>query len=248
MSNEPDRAERLAEECLRRCAELGEQWARGTALIARAGARWRAGDYPAAIEDTLACLRIKEELGDLHTIAICFDQLTTCLVSTGDLERAAVLRGASDTLWKLLNAPGLVGPAYTQIRESHDATARSALGEERFAALRRHGAALPLPAALATARGEAPALPAGSPLAVIAAGPGGAPGSAARPLTRREREIAGLVADGLGNREIAGRLFLSKRTVDSHIEHIFAKLSFSSRAQLAGWFRDQGQAGSPAPS
>ena len=243
VSNEPGRAERLAEECLRRCAELGEQWARGTALMARGGARWRTGDYPAAIEDALACLRINEELGDLHTIAICFDLLTSCLVSTGDLERAAVLRGAADTLWKLLNAPVLVGPAYAQIRESHDVTARSALGEERFAALRRHGAALPLPAALATARGEAPAVPAGSPLAVPGAGPGGAPVGAARPLTRREREIAGLVADGLGNREIAGRLFLSKRTVDSHIEHIFGKLSFSSRAQLAGWFREQGQAG-----
>jgi DNA-binding CsgD family transcriptional regulator len=248
MTNEPDQADRLAEECLRRCAQLGEQWARGTALIARAGARWRAGDYPAAIEYALACLRAKEELGDLHTIAMCFDLLTTCLVSTGDLERAAVLRGAADTLWELLNAPVLVGPAYAQIRESHDATARAALGEERFAALRRHGAALPLPAALATARGEAPAVPAGSALAGDGAWPGGAAGSAARPLTRREREIAGLVADGLGNREIAGRLFLSKRTVDSHIEHIFAKLSFSSRAQLASWFREQGQAGSPAPS
>jgi non-specific serine/threonine protein kinase len=245
MTNEPDQADRLAEECLRRCAQLGEQWARGTALIARAGARWRAGDYPAAIEYALACLRAKEELGDLHTIAMCFDLLTTCLVSTGDLERAAVLRGAADTLWELLNAPVLVGPAYAQIRESHDATARAALGEERFAALRRHGAALPLPAALATARGEAPAVPAGSPLAVPGTWPGGA---ATRPLTRREQEIAGLVADGLGNREIAGRLFLSKRTVDSHIEHIFAKLSFSSRAQLASWFREQGQAGSPAPS
>jgi predicted ATPase/DNA-binding CsgD family transcriptional regulator len=243
QSNEPDRAHRLAAECLRRSAELGEQWARGTALIARGGARWRDGDYPAAIEDALACLRIKEELGDLHTIAMCFDLLTTCLVSTGDVERAAVLRGAADALWKLLNAPVLVGPAYAQIRESHDATARSALGEERFAALRRHGAALPLPAALAAARGEAPAVPADSPLAVPAAGAGDARGSEVRPLTRRELEIAGLVAAGLGNREIAGRLFLSKRTVDSHIEHIFTKLSFSSRAQLAGWFREQAQAG-----
>jgi DNA-binding CsgD family transcriptional regulator len=90
-------------------------------------------------------------------------------------------------------------------------------------------------------------VPAGSPLAAAGDGPGSAsdsaPGSAVRGLTRREREVAGLVADGLGNREIAGRLFLSKRTVDSHIEHIFAKLSFSSRAQLAGWFREQGQAG-----
>jgi DNA-binding NarL/FixJ family response regulator len=174
---------------------------------------------------------------------MCFDLLTTCLVSTADLERAVVLRGAADTLWTLLKAPVLVGPAYAQLRESAAATARSALGEERFAALRQHGAALPLSAALATARGEVPAVPAGSPLAVSGAGTGDAPASEVRPLTRREREIAGLVADGLGNREIAGRLFLSKRTVDSHIEHIFAKLGFSARAQLAGWFREQGETG-----
>ena len=56
-----------------------------------------------------------------------------------------------------------------------------------------------------------------------------------KPLTRREKEIAGLVADGLGNREIAAHLFLSKRTVDSHLEHIFTKLGFTSRTQLANW-------------
>ena len=55
------------------------------------------------------------------------------------------------------------------------------------------------------------------------------------PLTRREKEIAGLVADGLGNREIAERLYLSKRTVDSHVEHIFTKLGFSARGQLTAW-------------
>jgi predicted ATPase/DNA-binding CsgD family transcriptional regulator len=243
MTSDPDRADRLARECLRRCAELGEQWARGTALIARGTARLLTRDYPAAIEDALACLRIKEQLGDLHTIAMCFDLLVACLVSTGDLERAAVLRGAADALWALLNAPVLIGPGYTQGRENSAAKARSALGEERFAALRRHGAALPLSDALATARGEVPAVPDGSPLAVAGTGAGGAPGSTVRPLTPRELEVACLVADGLGNREIAGRLFLSKRTVDSHIEHIFAKLSFSSRAQLTGWFREQEQTG-----
>ncbi len=239
LTNDPDQADKLAEECLRRCAELGEQWARGTALLSRAGARWRAGDLPAAIEYALACLRTKAELGDLHTIAMCFDLLTTCLVGTGDLERAVVLRGAADTLWTLLNAPVLIGPAYTQIRERVTTTARSALGEERFAALLRHGAALPLSAALATARGEVPAVPDGSPLAVSGTGPG----SDVRSLTRRELEVACLVAGGLGNRAIAERLFLSKRTVDSHIEHIFAKLSFSSRAQLTDWFREQDQPG-----
>jgi len=155
-----------------------------------------------------------------------FDLLSVCLVATGDFERTAVLHGASERLWTLLNAPVLMGPAYAEIRESGAATARAALGQEHFEALLGHGYALPLPAALAVARGEAPAAP---PAA------GAVPGTEVRALTRRETEIAGLVADGLGNREIAERLYLSKRTVDSHVEHIFSKLGFSSRTQLAAW-------------
>ena len=59
------------------------------------------------------------------------------------------------------------------------------------------------------------------------------------PLTKREWEIAELVTQGLGNREIAERLVLAKRTVDSHIEHIFGKLGFTSRAQIAAWVSRQ---------
>lgn len=54
-------------------------------------------------------------------------------------------------------------------------------------------------------------------------------------LSRRELEVAGLVAEGLSNREIAARLFVSQRTVDSHLDHIFTKLSIKSRTQLAMW-------------
>ena len=71
------------------------------------------------------------------------------------------------------------------------------------------------------------------------AGPGGdaGPEPAAPGLTGREMEIAGLVAEGLSNRQIAERLVISKRTVDAHIEHIYGKLGVSSRVQLAGWLR-----------
>ena len=47
------------------------------------------------------------------------------------------------------------------------------------------------------------------------------------------------MTQGLGNREIAEQLVLAKRTVDSHIEHIFSKLGFTSRTQLAAWVSRQ---------
>ena len=54
-------------------------------------------------------------------------------------------------------------------------------------------------------------------------------------LTRREQEVATLVAQGLTNREIATRLFISERTAESHVEQIRGKLGFRSRSQLAAW-------------
>jgi DNA-binding CsgD family transcriptional regulator len=54
------------------------------------------------------------------------------------------------------------------------------------------------------------------------------------PLTRREREIATLAADGLSSKDIAERLFLSARTVDNHLQRVFTKLGVTRRAELAG--------------
>lgn len=62
-------------------------------------------------------------------------------------------------------------------------------------------------------------------------------------LSPRELEVARLVADGLTNREIAARLFVSERTVDGHLEHIREKLGVNSRAQVAAWVVRDGTAG-----
>ena len=57
----------------------------------------------------------------------------------------------------------------------------------------------------------------------------------ARPLTAREREVAGLVAAGKTNREIATELVLAERTVETHVANILSKLGFSNRVQVASW-------------
>lgn len=69
-------------------------------------------------------------------------------------------------------------------------------------------------------------------------------------LSRRELEVARLVAEGLTNREIAARLFLSERTVDGHLEHVREKLGVNTRAQVATWVVRNGDArpGSAAPA
>jgi DNA-binding CsgD family transcriptional regulator len=60
-------------------------------------------------------------------------------------------------------------------------------------------------------------------------------GRSAGPLTRREREVATLVAQGLSNREIAAALHLSERTVESHVQHILDKLGLRNRTQVSAW-------------
>jgi predicted ATPase/DNA-binding CsgD family transcriptional regulator len=220
LSGDNERAIDLCEQALRLSAELGDEWNRGTALWVRGATRWATGETEAAIGDTLAALEVKEALGDLHSITQSIDLLAVCLATKGELVRAAELSGAGDALWEMLGTPAQAGPHYAEARRMGADMCRAGLGEDGFAAAHRRGASLSVTEAIALAKGET-----GSPEPVET-----------NPLTKRELEIAALVAQGLGNREIAERLVLSKRTIDAHIEHIFAKLGFSSRVQLAAWF------------
>jgi DNA-binding CsgD family transcriptional regulator len=65
------------------------------------------------------------------------------------------------------------------------------------------------------------------------------------PLTAREREIANLTTTGLSNKEIAARLCLSRRTVESHLARIFTKLEVRSRTAMVSRLADL--AGREAP-
>jgi DNA-binding CsgD family transcriptional regulator len=175
-------------------------------------------------------LAAKHELGDLVGTAYALEALGWLAARDERFERAAGLLGAADSLWQRTTSR-LGNIAIMQ--ETHLRTvelARAALGAQRYAAAHRRGAEQALDAVVRHA--------------VDGADPGpadGAAGGGASPdlLTRREREIAELVSSGLSNKQIATRLFISKRTVDAHVDHIYGKLEISSRVQLAVWLQNQ---------
>ena len=111
---------------------------------------------------------------------------------------------------------------------AHTATlARAAAGDDAFAAAWAAGRALPLEAAVAEALAPPPAA-------------GGGPATASHGLTPRELDILRLIAEGRSNREIADILFLSERTVTTHITSILGKLGVSSRTSAAAAARRLG--------
>jgi non-specific serine/threonine protein kinase len=61
------------------------------------------------------------------------------------------------------------------------------------------------------------------------------PDAGAQPLSRREREIATLIARGLTNRAIAEQLVIAERTAEAHVSNILGKLELETRAQIAAW-------------
>ena len=66
-------------------------------------------------------------------------------------------------------------------------------------------------------------------------------------LTAQEQAVARLVAVGMSNRQVAAELFVSVKTVQFHLTHIYAKLGIGSRAELAAQFRDQPRSSHPGP-
>ena len=223
----------------------------------------RGSDCAAAIGRALTALR---DLGDRSGIAYGLEVLGWLAARDARPERAAWLLGAADALWR--EAGGRLGnlAVMEQRHQLAAKQAREALGGLRFTGAHDRGGALDLATVLVWAADDGDAAPwpddAGSPGdsadaypgfgsgaagSAAAVADGGEPGAAApvtaTALTRREREIALLVASGLSNRDIATRLFISKRTVDAHVEHIFAKLEISSRVKLTMWLQSQARVG-----
>ncbi|GAB2633117.1 protein kinase [Prescottella soli] len=207
----------------------GESMFRSYALWGSAIARWMEGDLDQARRSAEEGLRLIRSVDDPAAGAIYLGVLGWIASSADQATRAAVLLGAADSLRRTMGL--LMFPRITALDAECEQRVRRSLGERAFDAALRTGEALSFDEAVAYALHERP-----EP-SMPQTGPG--PDSA---LTKREQQIAELVAEGLTNKEIATRLVISPRTAEGHVEHIRTKLDFASRAQIAAWVVERKQA------
>jgi predicted ATPase/DNA-binding CsgD family transcriptional regulator len=222
LLGDEDRAVLLGHEAVMFSESIGESWMRAWLRWVLGIVAWRQGDFRRAAECERDGIRLKRAFQDGAGIGQCTAVLGWIAAKQGRSERAARLLGAADTVWRRTGSS-----LYRHLTDLHVrvvAEVRRTLGDEGFEAAFQAGARLSLEETVAEALEER---------IRVRARPSE---RASDTLTRRESEIAELIAQGLTNKEIAARLVISQRTVETHVEHILTKLGFSSRTQVAGWF------------
>ena len=226
-------AEHLADGLLAKARRDGLRHLEPLALATLGGIALERGDRPAALGHLTACITISHELGDTATVSQVLERFVELAVPQGDFVRALTLAGASEALRE---RAGAQRSRNGQSRlERFLEPARQSLGVERAREAWLAGRALHLDDAVATA------LRAAEPPAILREQHGSAD-AGARPatgatadLTRREREVALLIARGLSNRQIAETLVITEGTAANHVNHILGKLGVGTRAQVAVW-------------
>ena len=229
LQGDRDRAAALEHEVRRLTRPWDQGFYRARMVWGRALAAWRHRDLDTAA--ALVAKRLQPLQGqgpdDRYGIALSLEVLAWIAAADRQPLRAATLLGAADSLWTDIGSS--IG-GYRYLEDDHrqcERDARESLGDNAFRQAWELGRGLEPEQAVAFALGAECAPD------EVAAGAGSAGRSVA--LTRREREVAELVMRGLTNRGIARRLFISQRTAESHLDHILAKLGFSSREQVAAW-------------
>jgi non-specific serine/threonine protein kinase len=203
---------------------LGESWVRSYVLWALGIAAFHAGDLPRAKELQLESLELRAPFHDAMGLALCTEVLAWVAAGEARAAEAALLHGAAQ---HAAQAVGIDVRTYAYMADDVDrleSWLREQLGPEADAAQRR-GADLDAAAVVAVASGTVPEQPAAR----------ADEHHQQSPLTRREQEIAELVAAGLSNKDIAARLVIATRTAEGHVERILVKLGFTSRTQIAAW-------------
>ncbi|MGY2030476.1 LuxR C-terminal-related transcriptional regulator [Nocardia gipuzkoensis] len=217
----------LAERLLAAAVARGPHLLGGLAQWSMGLDRWRHGDQDAATEYLARSIEMFSLFDRCVWLASAFEGLAWTAVARGDFERAARLLGAAEILARstVRLAHAITGVLGDKMRNE----VREALGAKAFQEIFDSGAALSLDEAIDCALGRVSSPARTAPVVSEAA---------ADVLTRREKDVARLVAAGHSNKRIAADLVISVRTAETHVEHILTKLGFTSRTQIAGWVRD----------
>ncbi|MEU0459363.1 methylmalonyl-CoA mutase family protein, partial [Streptomyces sp. NPDC006129] len=231
---EADRAVEVCERALRLCERHGEQWVRSYVLRMLALAHSVRRDWPRAERHAREALRLKVAVHDVIGMALTLDLLASIAAERGAHEHAAVLLGGADRVWADIDTGRWGAHTLNSARRDSEEKTCRALGREAFERAHRRGGGLGLAELVAHALQE-PARP--HPGEPIADRPPHE--NTAVRLTRRETEVAQLVAEGLANQQIADRLVIARRTAEGHVERILSKLGFSNRSQIAAWVTAQ---------
>ncbi|OBI48258.1 LuxR family transcriptional regulator [Mycobacterium sp. E787] len=200
-------------------------WYRLKALTLRAYIAIAQGNPEQAERDAHDALALVLRTGAYLRVADTLECLARLAAGSGNHPYAARLFGAAAAIRERLGQARR--PMYQAGYDSAVNAVRDSLGQKDFDAIRAEGAALSTEEAIAYAqrgRGERKRPPSGW-------------GS----LTPMENDVVALVREGLGNKEIGARLFVSPRTVQSHLTHVYAKLGLTSRVQLVQLSLEGGQ-------
>jgi predicted ATPase/DNA-binding CsgD family transcriptional regulator len=204
-----------------RCRRVHEIYMLSTHLTSAGVGSMMLGDHPEAETSLVGALQATLVIDDRPGLVLRLPALAANAAMAGQGERAASLLGATEMLRR--EGGYQVSPFIRPLAEQAEGLAKAQLGNERFRRAFEEGADLDHETAVALALG-------------IKGGAGeGRKVEKSDPLGKREREVAGLIAEGLSNKEIAARLFLSERTVETHVYNILNKLGFNSRAKIAAW-------------
>ena len=219
-----------ASEGIRLSRGAGDLYALEMMLLNRGGAALFMADLEQAKADYLDALRIAQRIDDRVAQYALLDSLGCVAAGLGQARLAAQLLGAAETIRTQAGASliPILAPLIAQAEES----AIAVIGRSKFDSEVNAGKRL--------ARDQAIRLALGEPAPVAAAVTANSPGGVV--LGRREADVARLLSEGLTNKQIGARLFISERTVDSHVRSILNKLGVNSRAQIAVWMASSGQA------
>jgi predicted ATPase/DNA-binding CsgD family transcriptional regulator len=217
-----------ASEGVRVAREAGDLYRLEVMLLNLGSAALIVGDLDEARPQLAEALRIAQQIDDRVAQFYLLDAFGCHAALSGQARRAAQLLGAAGTA--RAEAGANIMPFLAPLLAEAGESAVAALGATKFEAELQAGKRLGRDAALGLALGK--------PAHVAAAAPDDA---SAGLLGKREADVARLITDGLTNKQIGARLFISERTVDSHVRSILNKLGFNSRAQIAAWMASVNQ-------